>query len=170
MPSLNQDFTRLEHDSFVLQYSPTDGVISSNNWSFWWGLSDNNTSTPTNNLLIESWRVDYLGDFGNGVYDNTTDCSTTTADQLANTYPSPAPTVAPFFLQGRINTTGPFILLQYGIFKELSVGEYYHELVLMPIVVTTNPSVKTAYQCRSHVAATGILTVTDSTFTNRTYR
>ena len=171
MPSLNQDFTRLEHDSFVLQYSPTDGTISSNDWSFWWGLSDNNTSTPTSNLLIESWRVDASGDFSNGVYDNTTDCSST-ATQLANTFPSPAPTTAPFFLQGRINTTGPYILLQYGIFKELSVGEYYHELVLMPIILNTTPTPNepTAYQCRSHVAATGILTVTNSTFTNRTYR
>ena len=32
----------------------------------------------------------------------------------------------------------------------------------------TNP--KIAYQCKSHVAATGILTVTNSTFTNRAYR
>ena len=58
--------------------------------------------------------------------------------------------------------------MEHGTFSTFDVGEYYHELVLMEVEFSAPNYI--AYQCRSHVAATGILTINNSTFTNRTYR
>lgn len=165
MPSLNQNFTRLEHDTFMLSFIPTDGTLSSNNWAFWWGLSDNNTSIPGTALLLESWRTNTLGD-SLDIYNNTTDCNNTASQlNISQTNPISSNTK---FIKGRIQNNEINILMEHGTFSTFDVGEYYHELVLMEVEFSAPNYI--AYQCRSHVAATGILTINNSTFTNRTYR
>lgn len=165
MPSLNQNFTRLEHDTFMLTFTPTDGTISSANWAFWWGLSDNNTPIPNTDLLLQSFRTNTLGD-GLDAYNNTTDCDST-ASQLSITQTNPI-SANTLFVKGRVQNNEINILMEHGIFSQFNVGEYYHELVLME--VENISGTLTAFQCRSHVAATGMLTIDNSTFTNRTYR
>lgn len=166
MPSLNQNFTRLEHDSFVLEYTSTDSILNTSspnpNYAAWWGLSDNNTPVVTSNLLLSSWSNN-TSPYAIDSYDVSSgypDCSAITADALI-------PGNAPFLVE--VYETKVIVLLQYDDFKDvpLTPGDYYHELVLMKVVNGAN---SVAHQCRSHVAATGILTVNGSLFTNNPYR
>lgn len=160
MPSLNQNFTRLEHDDFVLEFTSVDSILNpsvgSTAYAAWWGLSS--TSDATGNLLLSSWS--------NGTAPNAIssynianqfpDCSTSGAFQLI-------PGNAPFLVE--VYETKVVVVLEYATFDDIGTGEYYHELVLMKV-----DSSNIAHQCQSHVAATGLLTVNGSLFTNKPYR
>ena len=164
MPSLNQNFVRLEHDSFVLEYISTDSILNTSttnpSYAAWWGLSD--TNDATGNLLLETWSG--TGLYGIDSYDVSSgypDCSTSGLTPFS-------PSLQPFTLI--VFETKVIVLLQYSDFENvpLDPGDYYHELVLMKVVNSGGNSV--AHQCRSHVAATGILTLNGSLFTNNPYR
>lgn len=172
MPSLNQDFVRLEHDSFVLEYTSTDSILNSSllstpNYAAWWGLSDNDTPVVTNNLLLSSWS-NHLNPNAINQYSVSTTfpgCSQTPLAGALN------PSAAPTGLTVEVLETKVIVALPYSYFKDVPTGNYYHELVLMKVALEgSNPALVTAYQCRSHVAATGILTVNESLFTNNPYR
>lgn len=164
MPSLNQDFVRLEHDSFVLEYTSTDSILNASanpnpSYAAWWGLSD--TNNAAGNLLLSSWSNN-TSPYGIDSYDVSSgypDCSTT-GNAIAL-----IPQNAPFLVE--VFETKVIVLLQYSDFENVPTGDYYHELVLMKVV---NGVTSVAHQCRSHVAATGILTVNESLFTNNPYR
>jgi len=169
MPSLNQNFVRLEHDSFVLEYTSTDSILNSSllptpSYAAWWGLSD--TSDATGNLLLSSWS--------NDLSPNAIDSYSisTTWPGCSQSLPSSAeldPSSAPFTVE--VFETKVIVLLQYDHFKDVPLGDYYHELVLMKVNIQgSSPALSVAHQCQSHVAATGILTVNQSLFTNNPYR
>lgn len=168
MPSLNQNFVRLERDSFVLEYTSTDSILNSSllptpSYAAWWGLSD--TNDATGNLLLSSWS--------NHLSPNAIDSySISTTWPGCSQTPSSAalvPSSAPFTVE--VFETKVIVLLQYTHFKDVQPGDYYHELVLMKVNIEgSNPALSVAHQCQSHVAATGILTVNESLFTNNPYR
>ena len=163
MPQLNQDFTRLEHDSFVLQFTAVDGTLNDGTapeYAAWWGLVAG--SSPTGTPDLQAWTND-IGTFGVDAYNaDTTYCSAGGTSTLS-------PTAGQ--IDAAVGASTVIIQLNYTNFSALDDGDYYHELVLMKVELTdTNPNEYTAYQCRSHVAATGILTIKESSFTNKPYR
>jgi len=165
MPQLNQDFTRLEHDSFVLQFTAVDGTLNDGTapeYAAWWGLVGGNPPTPTGTPDLQAWTND-VGTFGIDAYDaSTTYCSAGGTNTLS-------PTAGQ--INAAVGASTVTIQLNYTNFSTLNDGDYYHELVLMKVELSgINPNVYTARQCRSHVAATGILTIKESSFTNKPYR
>ncbi len=169
MPSLNQNFVRLEHDSFVLEYTSTDGILNSSllsnpSYAAWWGLSDTNTPVVNTGLLLSSWS--------NNLAPNAIDSySVSTTWPGCSQTPSSAalvPSSAPFLVS--VLETKVLVALQYTHFKDVPLGDYYHELVLMKVNIQGAQAQAIAHQCQSHVAATGILTVNESLFTNNPYR
>jgi hypothetical protein len=159
MPQLNQDFTRLEHDSFVLQFTAVDGTLNvggNPEYAAWWGLVAG--TSPTGTPDLQAWSND-LSPYAIGAYDaSTTFCS------LAATGLTPGASQ----INAAVGASTVTIQLSYADFSTLNDGDYYHELVLMKVSYI-NPNY-TAHQCRSHVAATGILTIKESSFTNKPYR
>ncbi len=155
MPSLNQNFTRLEHDDFVLEFTSVDSILNpsvgATAYAAWWGLSD--TADATGNLLLSSWS-NAISSYN--VANSYPDCSDSGADALI-------PANAPFTVE--VYETKVLVVLEYATFDDIGTGEYYHELVLMKV-----DGNNIAHQCQSHVAATGLLTVNGSLFTNKPYR
>jgi len=163
MPQLNQDFTRLEHDSFVLQFTAVDGTLNDGigpEYAAWWGLVAGSSPAGTP-LLLQAWTND-LAAFGIDAYDaSDTHCSVNnTANELV-------PNAGQ--INAAVGASTVTIQLNYTNFSPLNDGDYYHELVLMKVLASAGP-IYTAQQCRSHVAATGILTIKESSFTNKPYR
>lgn len=159
MPALNQNFTRLESDSYVLEFTPTDGVITSQTYAAWWGVSD--TDTAAGSLLLKGWSNTSNGAItGLTAYNSSGGCQGTTSETLSigGTGSNVNPKI--------INADNVVRILISQAQQDLITpnGTYYHELVLMKIASST------AYQCISHVAASGFITVENSVFTNRTYR
>lgn len=160
MPALNQNFTRLESDSYVLEFTPTDGVVTSATYAAWWGVS--NTNTAAGSLLLKGWSNTSNGSIsGLTAYNSSGGCENTPS---SGTLP----------IDGTGSNVNPKIINADNVVRILISqaqqdlitpnGTYYHELVLMK--VTSNQ----AFQCISHVAASGFITVENSVFTNRTYR
>ncbi len=162
MPQLNQDFTWLEHDSVVLQFTAVDGTLNDGNapeYAAWWGLVANSSPAGTP-LLLQAW-TNNVGTMGVDAYDvSTTYCSDTGATQLI-------PTAGQ--INAAVGASTVTIQLNYTNFSPLIDGDYYHELVLMKVSLSAGPTY-TAQQCRSHVVATGILTIKESSFTTKPYR
>ena len=160
MPALNQNFTRLESDSYVLEFTPTDGVITSSTYAAWWGVS--NTDTAAGSLLLKGWTNNSNGSIpGLTSYDSSNSCENTPS---SGTLPinGTGSDVNP-----KINNNDNTIRIIISQAQQDLItpnGTYYHELVLMKIALNT------AFQCISHVAASGFITVENSIFTNRTYR
>ena len=160
MPALNQDLIRLENDSFVLKFTATDGTIGSN-YAAWWGLSDNATAVVNSSPLIQAWTKNGGGGETVSSYSATTSaadgCSAGPTNTLnASDSDNPAAQVFTNFVQIQILNTN--------VFDAVPDGDYYHELVLMDVESNVGK------QCKSHVAASGILTVHQSIFTNKPYR
>ena len=159
MPALNQNFTRLESDSYVLEFTPTDGVITSSTYAAWWGVS--NTNTAAGSLLLKGWT-----NASNGAISGLTEYTSTGGCENV-------PSQGTLPINGTGSDVNPKISLDNTLRIIISQaqqdlitpnGTYYHELVLMKVASGT------AYQCISHVAASGFITVENSIFTNRTYR
>ena len=158
MPALNQDLIRLENDSFVLKFTATDGTIGSN-YAAWWGLSDSATAVVNSSPLIQAWTKSSGGGENVSSYSATTGngCSAGGTFTLnASDSSNPAAQVFTNFVQIQI--------LNENVFDAVPDGDYYHELVLMDVESNVG------MQCKSHVAASGILTVHQSIFTNKPYR
>ena len=157
MPALNQDLIRLENDSFVLKFTATDGTIGSN-YAAWWGLSDNATAVVDNAPLIQAWTKSSGGGENVSSYSATTGngCSAGGTSTLDAGATGPAAQVFTNYIQIQI--------LNENVFDAVDDGDYYHELVLMDVESNVG------MQCKSHVAASGILTVHQSIFTNKPYR
>lgn len=161
MPALNQNFTRLESDSYVLEFTPTDGTVSLLTYAGWWGVS--NTDTAAGSLLLEGWTNTSNGSISLNGY------NASTAGGCENT-----PTQGALPIDGTganvnvrvIGSENKIRIIMDQPAQDLITpnGTYYHELVLMKVAANT------AYQCISHVAASGFITVENSIFTNRTYR
>ena len=159
MPSLNQDFTRLESDSYVLEFTPTDGVITGTTYAAWWGVSNTDTAAGTG-LLVEGWTNNSNGTIPLTSYNSTDGCEGTPSF----TFPIDGTGAD---VNVRINDSDNKIRIIIDQSTQDLItpnGTYYHELVLMKVAFNT------AYQCISHVAASGLITVENSIFTNRTYR
>jgi len=154
MPSFNQNLIKFEHDEFLLEYTVTDAstTLGSSNYAAWWGLS--NTSTAAGELLISGHTISGISTYNKS--QATSDCSAGSATGLNPGNNNGIP-VSVFDYTITVS-------LAYTVFEGVNNGDYYHELVLMDKVGTT------AYQCRSQVVATGILTVNQSLFTNYSYR
>jgi len=162
MPQLNQDFTRLEHDSFVLQFTAVDGTLNfaSLKYAAWWGLVAGSSPAGTP-LLLQAWSNN-LSTFGIDNYD----ASTTFCSQAASGLTPGASQI-----NAAVGSSTVRIILNYTNFSTLDDGDYYHELVLMKAQSFASGFTGTvAFQCRSHVAASGILTIKESSFTNKPYR
>ena len=159
MPALNQNFTRLESDSYVLEFTPTDGVISLATYAGWWGVSD--TDTAAGSLLLKGWTNESNGSISLTGYNATGGCENTPSQPVLQLDGTGADVnVRIFTSENKIR-----ILMDQSIQDLITPnGTYYHELVLMKVASNT------AYQCISHVAASGFITVENSIFTNRTYR
>ena len=159
MPALNQNFTRLESDSYVLEFTPTDGVISLATYAGWWGVSD--TDTAAGSLLLKGWTNESNGSISLNGYNATGGCENTPSQGTLPLNGTGADVnVRIFTSENKIR-----ILMDQSIQDLITPnGTYYHELVLMKVASNT------AYQCISHVAASGFITVENSIFTNRTYR
>tara|TARA_B110000211_G_C13984505_1_gene511052 strand:- start:597 stop:1079 length:483 start_codon:yes stop_codon:yes gene_type:complete len=160
MPQLNQNFTRLNSDTFVLQFIAVDGTLNnaSLQYAAWWGLVSG--TDPTGTPDLEAWTNNVGSVYGITSYDVGTTYCDTAATPL---------TVGSTQINAAVGTSTVTIQLNYTNFSALTDGDYYHELVLMK-AQNLGGGTRTAYQCRSHVAATGILTVKESLFTNRPYR
>lgn len=159
MPSLNQDFTRFERDEFILRFTVTDAVTTLGNSSYtaWWGLSNTDEADGGVQISGHTTTNEYSSLTGYDISVNASGCSTNTGMSTLS-YDTPEDVtvkVYDYYVEVTINLDN---------LTGVTDGTYYHELVLMPIVGTT------AYQCRSTVAATGILTVKDSQYTNYSYR
>ncbi len=167
MAAFNQDFTRLESDTYQLQFIPTDGVVTPTTYAAWWGVSDTDSAVVNSAPLLQGWT------FGAGAgitaYNNTLGCSSgATVNQL-----NIAPTAAQQANLVNVVIDGTNNKIRITMIRSKSNlitpnGTYYHELVLMN--VTPIGGVVTALQCSSYVAATGFITYENSIFTNRTYR
>ncbi len=158
MPALNQNFTRLESDSYVLEFTPTDGTISLLTYAGWWGVS--NTDTAAGSLLLEGWTNSSNGSISLNGYNATGGCEGTTSGAFPLNGSGADVNVRIVGSENKIR-----IIMDQSIQDLITPnGTYYHELVLMKVTANT------AYQCISHVAASGFITVENSIFTNRTYR
>lgn len=148
MASLNQNLIEFEHDAFYIRYTVVDTATSLTSYAAWWGLSNNNT--PFGSILLQG----FSSGTGWNVAINAEGCSgaATDLDSITEDF-----TV----IVGNYTIDVPLI---YADFEQVNDGEYYHELVLIPTTAGTK------YQCRAVVAATGILTVKQSLFTNYAYR
>tara|TARA_R110000822_G_scaffold66374_2_gene162092 strand:- start:352 stop:861 length:510 start_codon:yes stop_codon:yes gene_type:complete len=169
MPAFNQDFTRLESDTFQLQFLPTDGVVTPTTYAAWWGVSDTDSAVVSSAPLLQGWTNTMNGAIDLDAYNDTSGCSNgASVNQLEinPTTPEQASLVN-VVIDGTNNRIRISIPVEK--FELISPnGTYYHELVLMN--VATIGSTVTAFQCSSYVAASGFITVADSIFTNRTYR
>jgi len=150
MPALNQNLIIYDNDTIVLSFTVVDATttLGSTNYAAWWGLANADNVYDSTALELEA--------FSNITYDVTAgvnDCSSNTATQLLSS------TLSPSITNYSVN-----IALTWTQTNGLSPGDYYHELVLIPRISTIG------HQCRSTVAASGILTVEGSMFTNRPYR
>jgi len=151
MAALNQDLIKFEHDSWVLRFTVTDASTPLTNYSAWWGLSDDNT--PFGSVLLEGWESGGTGNYN--VVANAEGCSSNTVTNLGGA------TKDFLIIMGTYTIDVPLV---YDDFELVGDGDFYHELVLIPEVSSIR------YQCRSVVAATGLLTVRESMFTNYIYR
>ena len=159
MPALNQNFTRLESDSYILEFTPTDGAITSATYAGWWGVS--NTDTAAGSLLLEGWTNTLNGSISLNGYNASGGCENNPAQGALPIDGTGADVnVRIFDSENKIR-----IIIDQSTQDLITPnGTYYHELVLMKVAANT------AYQCISHVAASGFITVENSIFTNRTYR
>jgi len=159
MPSLNQNFIKFEHDYFIIRYNVVDATTSLgiNNYAAWWGLA--NSDNASSGVFKEGWTTD-IGPSPISAYDVTAGpdgCSSNDATPLT------------YDVNGEITYVNVFdfhvdVIVNLDTLTDVTDGDYYTELVLMPMLANV------AYQCRSTVAATGILTVKDSMFTAYPYR
>ena len=167
MPAFNQDFTRLDSDSYQLQFLPTDGVVTTTTYAAWWGVSDTDSAVVSSAPLLQGWTNTMNGSIDLDAYDNTTGCTSGETVELLDISPTSTTNLVNVIIDGTNNR----IRIQMTVDKSELItpnGTYYHELVLMN--VATIGSTVTAFQCSSYVAASGYLTYENSVFTNRTYR
>lgn len=161
MAALSQNLVRFEHDGeFNLIFTVTNAgtIIGASNFCAWWGLGSASTvadssTTPLKEAFNQSLSYDV------GV--STNDCSSSGASDLDSSTADLGITVS----NTTVTVTWSFAQFQDLVPTDNSTPkDYYHELVLMERVSNT------CYQCRSQVVAAGVLTVTPSLFTNRSYR
>tara|TARA_Y100001972_G_C7660549_1_gene333084 strand:+ start:826 stop:1299 length:474 start_codon:yes stop_codon:yes gene_type:complete len=157
MAIFNQDIVKFEHDAFSLQFIITDATttITSTTHCAWWGLGNNSDINNCASLLLQGHTIANIStyDISTGV----NDCSQSPDGSSLN----PSATSVPVTITNNTVTC----TLSYSLFSTIDDGSYAHELVLMD---KTNNN--TCHQCRSVVAAVGILTVNESMFTNFVYR
>lgn len=154
MPSLNQNLIKFEKDYFIIRYNVVDATTSlgTNNYAAWYGIA--NGTAASDGILKEGWTTT-VGPSPITSYNvsiGPDGCSSTSATALT------AGTA------GDITYVNVFdfhvdVIIDLFTLNTITDGDYYTELVLMPMVSNV------AYQCKSTVAATGILTVKDSMFT-----
>ncbi len=169
MPAFNQDFTRLESDTYQLQFIPTDGAVTPTTYAAWWGVSDTDSADYSSAPLLQGWTNNMNGATDLIAYNNTLGCSDGATVNLLDISPSNEEQAD--LVNVVIDGTNNKIRISIPVNKSELItpnGTYYHELVLMN--VTTISGVVTALQCSSYVAATGFITYENSIFTNRTYR
>ena len=169
MPVFNQDFTRLESDTYQLQFLPTDGVVTPTTYAAWWGVSDTDSAVVSSAPLLQGWTNTMNGSIDLDAYDNTSGCSDGASVNQLDISPSAGQqsTLVNVVIDGTNNK----IRIQMTVEKAELItpnGTYYHELVLMNVANIAGTI--TAFQCSSYVAASGFITVENSIFTNRTYR
>ena len=169
MPAFNQDFTRLENDTYQLQFLPTDGVVTPTTYAAWWGVSDTNSAVVSSAPLLQGWTNTMNGTIDLDAYNNTLGCSDGASVNLLAISPTTPEQAS--LVNVVIDGTNNRIRIQMVVNKSELItpnGTYYHELVLMN--VANIAGTLTALQCSSYVAASGFITYENSIFTNRTYR
>lgn len=155
MAIFEQNLTKFEHDTFILEFIITDSTttITQNTHCAWWGLGNNSNVNSCTSLLLQGHSTNC------STYDITVgpnDCSQAPAGSNLN------PSSSPISISVLTNVVR--CSLTYDIFDGISDGSYAHELVMM------DKGGSTCFQCRSSVASVGILTVNESMFTNYVYR
>lgn len=156
MAIFGQSLTKFEHDAFVLEFTITDATINitSTTHCAWWCLGNNSDVNSVTSLLLEGQTISAVNAYNISV--SADGCSATpSGGSLSHTTSSPSVT---------LTTNKVSVNLTYDLFDNIADGSYAHELVLM------DKSSTTCYQCRSTVAAVGVLTVNESMFTNYIYR
>ena len=160
MPVLNQNFTKFEHDAFVISYTVIDAstALGNSNYCGWWGLGDASTIDSSTSIILQGHSIQtttsYITTVGTS---NGTGCQSTPSGGTLN--PSSSPDALVTISDFTVNVS-----LSYTQFDGITDGDYYHELVLMDKVSND------CYQCRSQVVSSGVLTVNQSLFTEYIYR
>ena len=157
MASFNQNIVRHEHDGdFDLIYTVSNSgtVLGASNFCAVWILLDTDTVTGSSNIE----KLGYSVSQNSSNFDVTNDsanCSASGATNLGTQTRDIAVT---------LSNSQVIVPFTYSIFSDIADGSYYHELIL------TKKSSGVCYQCQSQVVATGLLTVEESLFTNKSYR
>lgn len=158
MPALDQNFLKFEEDTFSIEWTVVDATTtlgSSNYWA-WWGISDTNSADYTSDIAVE--KTSNPSGITSVTSTSPTDCSSAGATNVLAAGSSPWITVG---------ASTVYLNVTYEQLSDAGLtanGDYYHELVLIP------RSSNNIYPCRSVVSATGILSISQSMFTQYSYR
>lgn len=158
MPILNQNFTKFEHDTFVIQYTVTDAstTLENSNYCGWWGLGNASTIEDSTSIELQGHSIASTDSYNIAQTNTGTGChDSPNGGALLTTNLGPVVAISTFTV---------LVSLSYDLFDDIADGQYYHELVLMDKVSSI------CYQCRSQVVSSGVLTVNQSLFTEYSYR
>jgi len=159
MPILNQNFTKFEHDTFVIQYTVTDAstTLGNSNYCGWWGLGNASTIDASTSIELQGHTISATNSYNIDENTSGTGCHDTPSGDTLDPDSNLGPVIT-------INDFTVNVSLSYTLFADIADGQYYHELVLMDKVSLV------CYQCRSQVVSSGVLTVNQSLFTEYIYR
>lgn len=160
MPVLNQNFTKFEHDTFVISYTVIDAstTLGNSNYCGWWGLGNASTIDASTSIVLQGHTISATNSYNIDQTTTGTGChGVVAAEDILDPDSNTGPVIT-------INNFTVNVSLSYNLFDDIADGQYYHELVLMDKVSSV------CYQCRSQVVSSGVLTVNQSLFTEYSYR